>query len=65
VNYDTEDTAEADKKNLVVEVKETKTGGVQFGGGYSSVDEFVGFVEIEQKNFDWKNFPILPAGART
>lgn len=59
VNYDTEETAEPDKKNLVVEVKETKTGAFSFGGGYSSVDEFVGFVEIEQKNFDWKNFPYF------
>jgi len=59
VSYDTEDTAVSDKKDLIVEVKETKTGAFSFGGGYSTVDEFVGFVEIEQKNFDWKNFPYF------
>jgi len=59
VNYDTENTNVADKKDLVVEVKESKTGAFSFGGGYSSVDEFVGFAEIEQKNFDWKNFPYF------
>ncbi|MBM3245937.1 MAG: outer membrane protein assembly factor BamA [Candidatus Omnitrophica bacterium] len=59
ISYDTEDTQAPDKKDLVVEVKETKTGAFSFGGGYSSVDEFVGFVEVEQKNFDWKNFPYF------
>jgi outer membrane protein insertion porin family len=59
VSYDTEDTQDPDKKNLIVEVKESKTGAFSFGGGYSSVDQFVGFAEIEQKNFDWKNFPYF------
>jgi outer membrane protein insertion porin family len=59
INYDTEDTNVPHKKDLVVEVKEAKTGAFSFGGGYSSIDEFVGFVEIEQKNFDWKNFPYF------
>ncbi|MDD5653987.1 MAG: BamA/TamA family outer membrane protein, partial [Candidatus Omnitrophica bacterium] len=26
---------------------------------YSTVDQFVGFAEVEQKNFDWKNFPYF------
>jgi len=59
VNYDTEDAEAPDKKDLVVEVKESKTGSFSFGGGYSTVDQFVGFVEVEQKNFDWKNFPYF------
>ena len=59
VSYDTEDTKEPDKKNLVVDVKESKTGAFSFGGGYSTVDQFVGFVEIEQKNFDWRNWPYF------
>lgn len=59
VSYDTEDTSVPDKKDLIVDVKESKTGAFSFGGGYSTVDEFVGFVEIEQKNFDWKNFPYF------
>lgn len=59
VSYDTEDSDTPEKKNLVVEVKESKTGTFSFGGGYSSVDKLVGFAEIEQKNFDWRNFPYF------
>jgi outer membrane protein insertion porin family len=59
ISYDTMDTSVPDKKDLVVEVKESKTGAFSFGGGYSTVDEFIGFVEIEQKNFDWKNWPYF------
>ncbi len=59
VSYDTEDTAVPNKKNLIVDVKETKTGTFNFGGGYSTVDQFVGFIEIEQKNFDWRNWPYF------
>ncbi|MDD2752255.1 MAG: outer membrane protein assembly factor BamA, partial [Candidatus Omnitrophica bacterium] len=59
VSYDTEETQAPDKKDLVVDVKEAKTGSFSFGGGYSTVDQFVGFAEVEQKNFDWKNFPYF------
>jgi outer membrane protein insertion porin family len=59
ISYDTQDTATANKKDLVVEVKEAKTGAFTFGGGYSTVDQFVGFIEVEQKNFDWKNWPYF------
>lgn len=59
VSYDTEDTDSTDKKDLVVEVKESKTGAFSFGGGFSTVEQFIGFVEIEQKNFDWRNFPYF------
>ncbi|MFA5224337.1 MAG: outer membrane protein assembly factor BamA [Candidatus Omnitrophota bacterium] len=59
VSYDTEDTQEPNKKNLVVDVKESKTGAFSFGGGYSTVDQLVGFVEVEQKNFDWRNWPYF------
>lgn len=59
ISYDTEETQEPAKKNLLVDVKETKTGAFSFGGGYSTVDQFVGFVEVEQKNFDWRNWPYF------
>lgn len=59
VSYDTEETQKPEKKNLLVDVKETKTGAFSFGGGYSTVDQFVGFVEVEQKNFDWRNWPYF------
>ena len=56
VNYDTSPGTGANQRNLVIDVKEAKTGSFSFGGGYSSIDQFVGFVEIEQKNFDWRNW---------
>ncbi|MFA6216492.1 MAG: outer membrane protein assembly factor BamA [Candidatus Omnitrophota bacterium] len=59
ISYDKEDTSIPNKKDLVVEVKETKTGSFSFGGGYSTVDQFLGFIELEQKNFDWRNFPYF------
>jgi len=57
VNFDTEESEEAGKQDLVVEVKEAKTGEFSFGAGYSSVDQIIGFIEIMQKNFDWANPP--------
>ena len=65
VSYDTEETTESAKKNLVVDVKETKTGAFSFGGGYSTVDQFVGFVEVEQKNFDWRNWPYFTGAGQS
>jgi len=59
ISYNTEDSVEPDKKNLLVDVKETKTGSFSFGGGYSTVDQFIGFAEVEQKNFDWRNWPYF------
>ncbi len=64
VSYDTEDTDIPNQKDLVVDVKESKTGMFSFGGGYSSVDQFIGFVEIEQRNFDWRNFPYFTGGGQ-
>jgi outer membrane protein insertion porin family len=59
IDYNTQDTDVPDKKDLIVDVKETKTGAFSFGGGYSTVDGLIGFIEVQQKNFDWKNFPYF------
>ncbi len=64
VGYDIEDTNVPDRKDLVVQVKEAKTGTFSFGGGYSTVDQLVGFVEIEQKNFDFSNWPTFTGGGQ-
>ncbi len=57
VSYDIEEGSSPTKKNLAVTVKEAKTGEFSFGGGYSSIDRLVGFIEIAQNNFDIMNFP--------
>ncbi|MCM8762966.1 MAG: outer membrane protein assembly factor BamA, partial [Candidatus Omnitrophica bacterium] len=59
ISYETAPTSVPNKRDLIVEVKEAKTGSFSFGGGYSTVDELLGFIEIEQKNFDWKNWPYF------
>ncbi|MFH1644955.1 MAG: outer membrane protein assembly factor BamA [Candidatus Omnitrophota bacterium] len=64
VLFETQDSTEASKKDLMVNVKETKTGEFSFGGGYSSVDKFVGFVEVNQRNFDIMQFPGFTGGGQ-
>ena len=59
VTYSTTPGSAPNKKNLIINVKETKTGEVSFGAGYSSIDKFIGFVELRQRNFDWRNFPAF------
>ncbi len=57
VYFDTRPTNKESVQDLVVSVKESKTGEFAFGGGYSTIDEFIGFVEVSQRNFDIANFP--------
>lgn len=56
LSYDTEPTGVPNRRDLIVNVKEAKTGEFAFGAGFSSVDRFVGFVEIAQRNFDITNW---------
>lgn len=64
VSFDIEDTDVYDKKDLVVQVKEAKTGSFSFGGGFSTVDKIVGFIEVEQRNFDFTNWPTFTGGGQ-
>lgn len=59
VNVETEPTEDPHKEDLIVDVKEAKTGSFSFGGGFSSIDRLVGLVELEQRNFDWRNVPTF------
>lgn len=59
ITYDIERGSAPNKKNLVVNVRETKTGEFSFGAGYSSVDKFLGFVQVTQRNFDLTNPPTF------
>jgi len=64
ISFDTEPTPVPQVHNMIVNVKETKTGEFSFGGGYSSVDQFLGFVEVGQRNFDILNFPTFTGGGQ-
>jgi outer membrane protein insertion porin family len=52
-----EDTGIEGRKNLLVQVQEKRTGSLQFGAGYSTIDSIIGFVEFSQGNFDLFNWP--------
>lgn len=57
-------TESKEKKDVVIEVEEQKTGEISFGAGYSSIDYLIGFVEVSQKNFDITNFPTFVGGGQ-
>ena len=59
ITFDIEESSVADRKDMLVEVKESKTGEFSFGGGFSSIDRVIGFIEVEQRNFDLLNFPTF------
>ena len=64
VNLETTPADRPDRRNLVVTVKESKTGELSFGGGFSSIDKLIGFVEIVQRNFDLFNWPTFVGGGQ-
>jgi len=64
ISFDTEPTNVPQVHNMIINVKETKTGEFSFGGGYSSIDQFLGFVEVGQRNFDILNFPTFTGGGQ-
>ena len=49
---DVTERVEGDKYDLIFDVEEQSTGQFMVGGGFSSVDSVVGFVEVSQGNFD-------------
>ncbi|MCM8786881.1 MAG: outer membrane protein assembly factor BamA [Candidatus Omnitrophica bacterium] len=64
IRFNTEAGTTPDSVNLNVDVKEAKTGYFSFGGGYSSINEFMGFIELRQRNFDYKNFSTFTGGGQ-
>jgi len=39
-------------RDVNIQVQEQRTGSIGFGAGFSSIDNLVGFINIEQTNFD-------------
>ncbi|MBN1268763.1 MAG: outer membrane protein assembly factor BamA, partial [Kiritimatiellae bacterium] len=64
VNSIAEDTPEADRYDLTLEVEEQKTGQFVVGAGFSSVDDLIGFVELSQGNFDLFGWPHFTGGGQ-
>lgn len=58
------DTGDPEYKDIKVTVTEKPTGSLNFGAGFSSIDSFVGFVEVTQTNFDIGNWPSFTGGGQ-
>ena len=58
------DTMVPGKKDMNVVVSEKRTGSLNFGAGYSTVDSVIGFVELSQSNFDITNWPHFTGGGQ-
>ena len=56
------DTPIEGRKDLDIQVEEKRTGSLNFGAGFSTVDNLVGFVELIQSNFDITNWPSFTGG---
>ncbi len=65
VTYDTEPTPIPNRRDIVFQVKEKRTGELSFGAGISSIDQFIGFAEIAQRNFDLMNWPRFTGGGQS
>ena len=59
-----EDTGVAGRKDLTIQVEEKRTGSLSFGGGFSTIDQLVGFAELTQGNFDIMNWPSFTGGGQ-
>jgi outer membrane protein insertion porin family len=65
VSYETEPGSGPNRKNIIFRIEEKRTGELSFGAGVSSIDQFIGFGEIAQRNFDLLNWPrFTGAGQR-
>lgn len=50
--------------NLLLDVEEGKTGYFNFGGGYSTEEQFGAFAELRFDNFDIANWPRFSGGGQ-
>lgn len=65
VAYDSEPGTAENKRDVIFRVKEKQTGELSFGAGVSSIEKFLGFAEISQRNFDLMNWPRFTGGGQT
>jgi len=53
-----------DEQDIVIKVREQKTGNIMLGAGFSSIDKLTGFIEFSQGNFDLFNWPNFTGGGQ-
>ncbi|MCD6219017.1 outer membrane protein assembly factor BamA [Candidatus Calescamantes bacterium] len=64
VRVTTKPTSIPNYHDLIFEVEEKKTGFLTFGLGYSSIERTIGYVELQQSNFDINNPPSFIGGGQ-
>lgn len=64
INTIPSDAATPGFKDLDISVTEQQTGQLNFGAGFSSIDNLVGFIDLRQTNFDIASWPPIGAGQR-
>ena len=47
-----------------MQVQEKRTGALNFGAGFSTIESLLGFVELTQGNFDLLNYPTFTGGGQ-
>ncbi len=52
------------RKDLNILVEEKRTGSFNFGAGFSSIENLLGFAEITQGNFDLLRWPYFTGGGQ-
>lgn len=58
------DSGLGDARDLNVVLEEKRTGSLNFGAGFSSIDSLLGFVELTQSNFDIAHWPNFTGGGQ-
>ncbi len=58
------DTLVPGRKDLNVLVEEKRTGSFNFGAGFSTIDSLLGFIEVQQSNFDLLKWPDFTGGGQ-
>ncbi len=58
------DTLVPGRKDVNIIVEEKRTGSFNFGAGFSSIDNLLGFAEITQGNFDVTHWPTFTGGGQ-
>ncbi len=65
VNISQDSTSDGGYRDIAVSVDERNTGSLAFGAGFSSIDSVVGYIRLEQANFDLFNpWAFTGAGQR-
>lgn len=64
VDTQPEPTQVPNRRDLVVSVEEKNTGNLMVGAGFSTIDQVVGFIELNQGNFDLFNPPFFTGGGQ-